>query len=329
MLSQKEKVDLLSKSSTYPHEVVSKIQVIETNISWVFLTGNYVYKMKKKIKFGEILDFSTLQKRKEACNNEIKFNKRLAPSLYITTVELNENLKIDGKGLPLEYLVKMHQLKQEDLLFEIVKRGEILEDSLIIKLATTIFEFHKKNIISPTFSVYEAIYEKWDENFRTTHDYPNFPFDLTLEKRVYSYLNENRDYFEQRGLDEKIVDGHGDLILANMFKVGDNVIIFDCIEFNELLRVQDVFEEICFLAMDLDFHGLKKESDLLISTYLKLSDENLPPDAPILNFYKSYRAYVRAKVYFSQSLQEQDMNTKSEIESLAVKYMQLASSYRF
>ena len=93
MLSQKEKVDLLSNPSTYPHETDVEIQVIETNISWIFLTGSYAYKMKKELKFGEILDFSTLEKRHIACENEILFNKRLAPAIYLEYVSLNSDSK--------------------------------------------------------------------------------------------------------------------------------------------------------------------------------------------------------------------------------------------
>ncbi len=329
MLSQKEKVELLSKPSTYPHETDVEIQVIETNISWVFLTGSHAYKMKKEIKFGEILDFSTLEKRHIACENEIIFNKRLAPSIYLEYVSLNSDLQISGQGLPIEYLVKMKQLEQEDLLLEKVIRGEEISDTLLVTLANVIFKFHQRNVIDPSFSVFETIYEKWDENFRTTRTYPNFPFDRDLEKRVYQFLEKNKTYFEKRGIEKKIVDGHGDLILANIFKSEESVIIFDCIEFNEMLRIQDILEEVAFLAMDLDFHEMRKKSDLFLSSYLEKTDENLTPSSPILSFYKSYRAYVRAKVYFSQSLQEQSEQKKTEVEELSLKYMELASSYHF
>ncbi|MHA1198287.1 MAG: hypothetical protein ACTSQF_02950 [Candidatus Heimdallarchaeaceae archaeon] len=325
----KEKVELLSKPSTYPHDTNLNIQVIETNISWVFLTGSFAYKMKKEIKFGEILDFSTLEKRSTACENEIIFNRRLAPSIYLESVTVTSDSKISGKGSPIEYLVKMKQLDQNDLLLEKVNKGESISNDLLIDLAKTIFDFHQKNTIIPEFSVFENIFEKWDENFRTTKSYPNFPFDEDLEKRVYRFLENHKSYFEKRSEAGKIVDGHGDLILANIFKSDKGVIIFDCIEFNEMLRIQDILEEISFLAMDLDFHEMAQKSHLFLSSYLKQADENIIPDSPIINFYKSYRAYVRAKVYFSQSLQEQSTQRKEEIVDLASKYMKLSSSYRF
>jgi len=270
-----------------------------------------------------------LEKRKEACVNEIIFNRRLAPSIYLEYVPLTSDLKITGKGQALEYLVKMKQLDQRDLLLEKVNKGEDISDGLLVSLARTIFNFHQQNIIKPEFSVYENIFEKWDENFRTTRSYPNFPYDGDLEKRVYAFLEKHQYYFEQRSSQGKIVDGHGDLILANIFKSNEDVIIFDCIEFNETLRIQDIFEEVAFLAMDLDFQKMTRKSNLFLSAYLELTDEDISPDSPFINFYKSYRAYVRAKVYFSQSLQEQTKQKKEDIVSLALKYMHLSSSYEF
>lgn len=329
MLSQKEKIKLLTNPSTYNHEVNSEIQVIETNLSFVFLTGTFAYKMKKKIQFGDILDFSTLEMRKIACENEVVLNRRLAPKIYLDVVSLTSDFKISGKGDILEYLVKMKQLKQSDLLQNRVNKGEKIPDELLIKLAQIMSDFHQKHILLPDFSVYENIYEKWDENFRTTLNYPEFPYNRNLEKRVFNFLENNKEYFEGRGKRKKIVDGHGDLILNNIFESNDEIIIFDCIEFNKMLRIQDILEEVSFLAMDLDFQKMKQKSDLFLTTYLEQSDEQLEPNSAIINFYKSYRAYVRAKVYFSQSLQEQSDQKKEDIISLSKKYMDLASTYNF
>ena len=329
MLSQKEKVKQLTQSSTYPHDSSSEIDVIETNISWVFLTGPFAYKMKKNIKFGEILDFSTLEKRKKACENELLYNRRLAPSLYLESVPLTSDMKISGTGVPIEYLVKMIQLKQEDLLLEKIKHNKVIKNEFFENLAKIVYDFHQDNIITPQFSIYESIYEKWDENFRTTRTYPGFPYNDDLEKRVFEFLKKNQDYFESRVKEGKIVNGHGDLILANIFDSKNEIIIFDCIEFNEMLRIQDILEEISFLAMDLDFQNLTEKSNVFLSSYLQNTDENLSPKSSIIQFYKSYRAYVRAKVYFSQSLQEQSKEKKEEIVELATTYMDLSSSYDF
>ncbi len=329
MQSQEKIIEKLQSPSFYPHQTEEEIQMIETHISWVFLTGKYVYKMKKSLKFGDILDFSTLEKRFQACKNELVFNKRLAPSIYLEVVQINENLKFTQKGKSIEHLVKMKQLPQEDLLLNRVKNNVTLSEDIFVKLAKIIAEFHKNNTIQPDFSVYDNIYEKWDENFRTTRTYPDFPLDEKLESRVYNYLKKNKDFFNNRSSENKIVDGHGDLILANIFDFQGNIIPFDCIEFNEMLRIQDVLEEVAFLAMDLDFHNLNDLSILFSDEYLKNTNSNFTSKSPILNFYKSYRAYVRAKVYYSQVLQEQPGESRDKTVELAKKYMGLASSYQF
>ena len=329
MLSQKKILNKLLEPSSYPHETEKEIELIETNISWIFLTGSFAYKMKKDIKFGEVLDFSTLKKRLEACNNEIILNRRLAPEVYLSVEGINEKGFLSDKGEPIEYLVKMKQLPQESLLSYKVKKEKKLRDITIKNIANKIATFHQQNIVYPVFSHYESIVEKWDENFRTTRTYANFPFDVKLEKRVNDYLRRNKAFWERRKDLGKIVDGHGDLILSNIFEHNDEIVIFDCIEFNEMLRIQDVLEELAFLSMDLDFNGLTKQSELFLITYLKETNDNMYSSSPFIQFYKSYRAYVRAKVYCSLSLQDISSGEKDQLLSLTEKYRELASSYSF
>ena len=330
MLSQKELVNKLLEPDSYPHPTNEEITLIETNISWVFLTGSFAYKMKKEIKFGDVLDFSTLMKRKEACEDELRLNRRLAPSLYLDVVTVNENGIVDSETTnPIEFLVKMHELNQDSLLSNIIQRDSILQNETIKKIAKTIAQFHKENIIYPTFSIYDNIYEKWDENFRTTRSYNDFPFNENLTKRVYQFLEDNQDFWGKRKENGKIIDGHGDLILANIFEVDGEITIFDCIEFNKSLRIQDILEEVAFLSMDLDFCNLNDLSDLFLEIYLTEMDEEKKGIFPFIQFYKSYRAYVRAKVFCSQSIQEQSTEKKMHLLKLTEKYMKLSSSYIF
>lgn len=329
MQSQEKITKNLLNPSFYPHETDNEIQMIETHISWVFLTGQYVYKMKKSLKFGDILDFSTLEKRFQACKNELFYNKRLAPSIYLDVVQINDNLELSKVGNPIEYLVKMEQLPQKDLLLNRVKKKTKLSENIFIELAKIIAEFHENNTIHPEFSIYDNIYEKWDENFRTTRTYPDFPLDVNLEERVYDFLEKNKNIFNERSKHGKIVEGHGDLILANIFDFNGEIIIFDCIDFNEMLRIQDILEEVAFLAMDLDFHNLEDLSLLFLDEYLQRAASDFTSKSPMINFYKSYRAYVRAKVYYSQVLQEEPGESRDKTVDLAKKYMNLASSYEF
>ncbi len=330
MLSQKELVNKLLEPDSYPHPTNEDIILIETNISWVFLTGSYAYKMKKEIKFGDVLNFSSVEKRKQACEDEIILNKRLAPSLYLNIEPINKKGIIDSlSDAPIEFLVKMKELPQENLLSNIVQKESTLKNQTIENIAKRIAQFHKENIIHPKFSIYDNIFEKWDENFRTTRTYDDFPFDEALANRVYTFLEENKSFWEDRKQNGKIVDGHGDLILANIFEEDGKITIFDCIEFNESLRIQDILEEAAFLSMDLDYWNLKHLSDLFLETYLSEMEEEINEIMPFIQFYKSYRAYVRAKVFCSQSIQEQSTDKKMQLLKLTEKYMKLSSSYIF
>lgn len=329
MLSQKEIINKLLVPSTYSHETEKEIKLIETNISWVFLTGSFAYKMKKEIKFGEVLDFSTIEKRLEACKNELVLNRRLAPDIYLSVEKIDEYGNLSNEGEPIECLVKMKQLPQESLLSHKIEKEKSLRSTTIINIAKKIAKFHQQNIVYPDYSHYGSIFEKWDENFRTTKNYPNFPFDIKLEKRVYEYLETNKEFWKKRKELGKIVDGHGDLILSNIFEYDDEIIIFDCIEFNELLRIQDVLEELAFLSMDLDFNSLSKLSETFLLTYLEETKDKMEPSSPFIQFYKSYRAYVRAKVYCSLSLQDISSSEKDHFLSLTEKYRELSSSYVF
>jgi len=329
MLSQKDVVEKLRNPSAYPHEVLECINVIETNISWIFLTGKYVYKMKKSIKFGDVLDFTSLEKRHETIKAEIILNKRMAPDLYLSVEMVNSQGKIGLTADPIEYLVKMVQLPQSSLLLNILKEKGSIDNNILQKIADKVSIFHKQNIVYPEFSIYDSIFEKWDENFRTTKKYLGFPFDGSLEKRVYKFLEANKEIFDKRKEEGKIVDGHGDLIVGNIFYDQNEVIIFDCIEFNKMLRIQDILEEVAFLSMDLDFHKQVQLAEFFIQQYMKNMGEKFENHIALLDFYKSYRAYVRAKVHYSLASQEDSEKQKQELKSMASDYMVLASSYDF
>ncbi|MHA1866136.1 MAG: hypothetical protein ACTSVB_04120 [Candidatus Heimdallarchaeaceae archaeon] len=331
MLSEKAIVEELTNPEIYNHDVQEPIRVIETNVSWVFLTGKFAYKMKKTIKFGDVLDFSTLQKRYNASMQEIELNRRLAPELYVGLVSFTSDKKIDGEGDVIEYLVKMKEIQQEKLLINLLQKRP-LDKTLISKIVEIVSEFHKKNIYRKEIKVFENIFEKWDENFRTTQKYENFPFDNSFANKVYSFMEKNRIFWDKRQNEGKIVDGHGDLQLRNIFVDNGKIVIFDCIEFNESLRIQDILEEISFLAMDLDYHNKRKEAKYLLEKYLTLMHENPSKVKEFVNFYKSYRAYVRSKVYYSMylhSLDNYEDEAQNELRTISLKYLKLAVSYKF
>ncbi|MBN2065891.1 MAG: AAA family ATPase [Candidatus Thermoplasmatota archaeon] len=280
---------------------VDNVTILQTHISFVALTGQYAYKIKKPVDFG-FLDFSSLGKRKHFCEQELQLNKRLCPDIYLDVVPLtkkNESLELNGKGPVVEYAVKMKEFAQENIMTTLLQRRAI-DKQTIETLCTLLVDFYKKNPSTDEIRSYgtvDVVKRNIDENFEQTASV----IGTTIPKETYAYLKQanaqffqqNKEVFAQRIASGKIQDCHGDLHSGNIV-VDDNICIFDCIEFNKRFRYCDVASDISFLAMDLDYQNHPYLSSYLIHTYIEKSDDT--GIFTVLNFYKSYRAYVRGKV---------------------------------
>lgn len=316
---------LMMNPDFYPHAVREPIQVRETHISVVFLTGNFAYKVKKPVSFGDILDFSSLEKRKHFCHEEIRLNSRLSPELYLGVVAVTERQlveNLDAEGV-LEYAVKMKQLPPDSTLHDLLVKGKNVSTRTIQDIADRVAEFHQKADRLPQYGSYDVIYEKNDENFRTASQY--ITLDDSYRKTIYRWMETHVELFQKRVDDGKIVDGHGDIQSRNIFLHQGNVYIFDCVEFNEALRAGDVAEEIAFLAMDLEYLGYPGLAQVYVDRYVEqTSDEEL---LTLLPFYKAYRAHVRGKVAIFNASQGGDPQHVDYLKKEAQKYFQLAYSY--
>ncbi|MFW9903895.1 MAG: gluconokinase [Candidatus Thorarchaeota archaeon] len=313
---------MLEIDTAYEHPIES-IEIRETHISWVYLTGPFAYKIKKTVKFGDILDFSTLDLRKKFCHQEVKLNSRFSPDIYIGVFSVNSEGKINQPGEIIEYGVKMKQMPEKCLMKNILmKRG--VSTSAIEKIADTLAKFHKNTEKVPERGKLKYIWEKWDENFRTTSQFRTESNEF--QEQIFGFMRGNQGLFQERINDDRITDNHGDLCSNNIFILPDGEIkIFDCIEFNPLLRYGDLCEDVGFLAMDLDFWDEPKLSELFIEKYVEYSDDELLPE--IIDFFKCYRAYVRGKVYGFQGMNEPNTQKKDELITLSNKYYDLAKSY--
>jgi len=326
-------VKALSKPSAYPHKV-REVRLIQTHISWIFLTGKYVYKVKKPVNFG-FLDFTTLKKRKFYCEEEVRVNKLLAPAVYLGVVPITLNrgeLRVGGRGRVVEYAVKMLQLPQELIMSKMLESGRVnVKD--IEKLAKIIAQFHKKAKTTPKINHYglpKTIAFNWNENFAQTEEYINETISREeweeVKKRVEDFMKNNSNLFKKRVRQGKVKECHGDLHSGNIFLLRDSPVVFDAIEFNPRFRCSDVVSDVAFLTMDLEFHGHKKLAKRFVEVYKYHSkDEEL---SRLLSFYKCYRAYVRGKVTGFR-LRELGL-TKSEkekIRKIAHSYFQLALKY--
>ncbi len=331
MLIQKQVVAALLKPEAYDEEPGS-IDLVQTHISFVFLTERFVYKVKKAVNFG-FLDFSTLEKRRFYCKKEIELNKRLCGDMYLDVVPINraDEIKIKGVGETVEYAVKMKRIPLETMLNRLLEDNKV-DAALVERLAKTITDFHMKaetNSRISKFGSLAIIETNWQENFEQTEGQIGKTISMRsfklIRESVLEFLKNNVPLFERRIANKRIRDCHGDIHSENIF-VADKIYIFDAIEFNERFRFCDVAADIAFLAMDLDFKECPDLSDLFVERYVEYSgDQEL---LHLLPFYKCYRAYVRGKVV-SFKLKDPTISSsdKRTVKKEAQAYFKLAATY--
>ena len=325
-------VTALLKPETYPHHP-QKIELVQTQMSFVFLAGDYVYKVKKPVDLG-FLDYTTLEKRHFFCQQELVLNRRLCPDVYLEVVPIVESggqINIGGKGEVIEYAVKMRQLPRERMMDKLLPLGKVTEE-MVITVAAKLAAFHDKARTGPEISVYgelTTITTNTDENFTQTEKYIDISIPAQRYHRINAYTDNfvkaNTPLFQKRLKKGRIKDCHGDLHAAHVC-FSDGIQIYDCIEFNDRFRYADVASEIAFLAMDLDRYQRADLSRAFVNAYVRLSrDEEL---LQLLNFYKCYRAYVRGKVTSFMLDDPYILETeKTNVLAAARMYFGLAESY--
>jgi aminoglycoside phosphotransferase family enzyme/predicted kinase len=290
----------LTNPDFYPHPV-STIQVEETHISRVFLTGDIVYKMKKPVDFG-FLDYTTLEKRHHYCKQEVLLNNRLSENVYLDVVSITKEptgYTLDGLGKPVEYAVKMRQLPKERTMLQLLRRGE-LSLNMLRDLVEILVRFYQKTDKGPEIDAMgsrEIIWVNIEEDFVQTNPFVSTILDRVqfsdLHLRVRTFLNSQAEVFDRRIKSGCIRDCHGDLRLGHIYFT-DTISIIDCIEFNDRFRYGDLASDLAFLAMDLDYNGFSDTGQKLLAEYALSADD--PEIFLILDFYKCYRAHVRCKV---------------------------------
>jgi aminoglycoside phosphotransferase family enzyme/predicted kinase len=309
------------------------IELRETHISWVFLGGDDAFKVKKPVSLG-FLDFSTKEKRHEACEAEVRLNRRLAPDVYLgvvpVTLDANGRHRFGGEGEPVDWAVHMKRLSDAHRADVRLERGELSGES-IERVAERIAGFHHEcgpSALAEPFGTVEAIRFNVLENFEQTrstiHQYLGAEEVKELEAWQLRFLAERGPLFEERLRSGRIRDGHGDLRLEHVYlDERGAVTILDCIEFNERFRFADVCADVVFLAMDLAWHDRVDLAERFIARYAReAGDYDL---YPLVDFYQSYRAFVRGKIASMTAFGETaSLKARERAASEARRYFLLA-----
>lgn len=294
-------VAALRSPGRFPHRV-SRVEVVETHISSVVLTGDYAYKIKKPVSLG-FLDFGSLEARRRCCEGELRLNRRTAPGLYLDVVAISgtpENPVLAGAGPAIEYAVRMRQFAPQDTL-DCVLRRRALAAPCIDSLAATIAAFHGRIALAAPESPFGdpvAIRAAALDNFAHIERLippPQVRSPLAeLRQRTETGFAQAQPAFASRRAGGFVRECHGDLHLGNVALVDGQPVPFDCIEFNDAFRWIDVMSEVAFMVMDLVDHRERAFAFRFLNRYLEATGDYA--GIAVLRFYLVYRAMVRAKI---------------------------------
>ena len=299
-------IKALSSPAAYT-DSVAYVEVRQTHISVVFLAGEHAYKIKKPVNLG-FLDFTTLEKRRHFCMEEVRLNRRVAASVYLGVVPITHggsSICVEGAGEPLEWAVKMVRLPDRATFLERLQSREIGEEQIRI-LAKRIASFHASAEAGPRIAGFGRL-EVVARNARENFEQAVLQIGVTVSRPVFDRLRSLTDealtrlapLIEQRAELGIPRDTHGDMRLDHVYLFPEapppsDIVIIDCIEFNERFRFADPVADMAFVAMDLSFHGRRDLAGLFGDEYFRASGDT--DGRQLLPFYSSYRAAVRAKV---------------------------------
>jgi aminoglycoside phosphotransferase family enzyme/predicted kinase len=279
-------------------------EFLETHISWVILSGPYAYKIKKPVDYG-FVDFTTLEKRRYFVNEELRLNKRLAADWYEAVVPLYGTPDVPTLipfGPPIEYAVKIRRFPQSSLMSNLIGEGRITPE-ITLRLADVVAAFHDDRLTesapkTSVFATYDAMTAPARRNFShiatLLEETGSRERVMALAKRESAAFKQRRPFFDRRGIGGMVRELHGDMHLGNMALVDDEIVIFDCLEFNPTLRWIDTMSEVAFLVMDFYARERPDLGRLFLDRYLDRTGDYA--GVALLRRYLSYRALVRAKV---------------------------------
>lgn len=316
--------------ATWP-ESCEQVEFRETHISRVYLTDKHAFKFKKPLDLG-FLDFSSLEKRRFYCHEEVRLNRRFCREIYLDVVTLNREgngFAINGEGETVDYAVRMLRLPEKRMLDSLI--ADVSPDALsgeIDRLGDKLAEIYPELPLSTgeEKSHVQMMRENWQENFSQTRPYIGRTIDRELfelgRNRVERQMERLLPIMQRRQSDGFVRDCHGDLHSRNICMTPD-ICIYDCIEFNRRFRIGDIVGDIAFLLMDLDFRDRHALSARLLEQVRPILGDAEDVEA-LVPFYKFYRAWVRGKVQsFLLDEEDVDESVRRDARRQAVRYFNL------
>lgn len=326
---QEARIAFLRQPQTYP-EKPARIGTIETHMSWVFLTPQHAYKLKKPVRY-DYLDFSTVAARKTNCHEELRLNQRLAPGVYLNVIPLaldrHGEMRLRGDGEIIDWLVMMRRLPKERMLDSLI-RQQILEPGETHAVAEVLARFYSESAALDIDG--EEYRHQFEQKIRANHEVltePAYGLSMALVEAVYraqqNFLQRIPELLERRAMDGRIIEGHGDLRPEHVC-VESPPVIFDRLEFNRTFRIVDPADELAFLAMECERLGAPQVEPELFGVYRRVTGDYPPP--PLVYFYKAHRACLRARLAIWH-LRDLERNVWPRWRGAAEEYLRLAESY--
>jgi aminoglycoside phosphotransferase family enzyme len=323
------KVAFLREPASYP-EPPYRVEARETHMSWVFLLDNYVYKLKKPVRY-EALDFRTLAARRYFCEEELRLNLRLAPDVYLGLVPLRcdrqRHLALGGSGVVIDWLVRMRRLPATRMLdYAILHRA--VDDDDLLRLARALAAFY---LGLPPEPIDRLDYRKrFERQARATlgelglevYDLPRAQVQLVCEAQLAA-LERVGGLLDERVRAGRVIEGHGDLRPEHIC-LGKQPAVIDCLEFSRALRIIDVADELAFLALECERLGASAVGHALMQSYSMLAHD-IPP-AALVHFYQSCRASTRSLIAARHLLDEKFRHSPHWI-GRARQYLDLAAAH--
>jgi aminoglycoside phosphotransferase family enzyme len=329
LVTTSEKLRYLQQSSTYPDKPRG-IDMVETHMSWVFLTDQYAYKLKKPVRYA-FLDFSTLAARQRTCQEEVRLNRRLARDVYLGVVPLvrrsDATLELDASGRCVDWLVKMRRLPAEQML-DCALREKRVGMADVRKFSGFLADFYRHSQpvqMAPTDYLrrFERDISENVIDLRTPRY--GLPSELIADcaRLQAEFLRTGSELLAARARTGKIIEAHGDLRPEHIC-IGPEPRIIDCMEFKRDLRLLDPVDELAFLTMECDRLGEPWIGRVVTDTYSAVCGDRSPE--ALINFYKGYRACLRAKIAVWHT-EEANETSAQQWRTLAIRYLALSVEY--